>query len=237
MPGTDPARSRRRTAPRRARTPCTVLTGRSAGLRGGGGEQEREQRHEAPQRGRHPGGAGVEAEREIKTPTRAISSVFRRPRRALGSRLGPRGRTAGEGRRLRCYSLAAARPHGSAAPGRTPAAAARLRERRRAAARLGNALISHAASRYRRSSRVGKETYPDGKRRLSLAAAPHAARLQGPRAQSRPPPGGGPRRLHAPRDETGCAPCAGATAAPRPIRPPPAGSAARPPRRRHPRPP
>lgn len=45
------------------------------------------------------------------------------------------------------------------------------------------------------------------------------------------------RRLHAPADETGCAPCAGATAAPRPIRPPPAGSAARPPRRRHPRPP
>lgn len=60
--------------------------------------------------------------------------------------------------------------------------------------------------------------------------------------QSRPPPGAGPRRLHAPADaprrgDARCALCAGATAAPRPIRPPPAGSAARPPRRRHPRPP
>lgn len=134
------------------------------------------------------GARGVEAGWEIKTPTRGISSVFRRPRRAVGSRRGLRRRTAGEGRRLRCYSLAAARPHGSAAPGRTPAVAAEpgrvapLRERRRAAARLGNALISHAASRYRRSSRVGKETYPDGRRRLrqlSLTAAPRAARLWG----------------------------------------------------------
>lgn len=50
-----PAGPRPAVPERRARTPCPVLTGRSAGLRGGG---EQEQQHEAPQRGRHPGGAG-----------------------------------------------------------------------------------------------------------------------------------------------------------------------------------